>query len=538
MTTMEPVTDYLYDAVPYPSYPFPQTHPNRLATIATLLGMEPAPVGHCRILELGCARGGNLIPMAQQLPESEFVGIDLAASQVAQGQKMIRAVGLQNISLEVRDILAVGPELGQFDYIIAHGVYSWVPPAAQEKMLAICRENLAPNGVAYISYNTYPGWRLHGTIRDMMRYHIQDKTDPREQIAGAQEILDFVADWALGDSTPIASFLHSYANYARERIQKQGDPAYMFHNELSPINEPVYFYQFAARAARHGLRYLGEAQFQSMLATNLPPEAAQALRRMADNTIAVEQYMDFLRNRLFRQTLLCHQQVQLQSKLTMERLVKFHMASAVLPAAAEPDIRSEAVGEFRGPNEKSFSTNHPVTKAALLYLSTVWPQAVPFKDLLAAAYARVYDLPADQAPSADLNTEAQLLGANLVKAYSISDDLIEFHRYPLPFVRAVSQYPEISPTARYQARLESRVTNQRHELLDLTAIAWQLAPYLDGTRDQAALRQILTELVEQGVVELKEEDRPLKTPAEIKQAVPEALESALQAMANAALLIG
>ena len=138
---MEAVTDKLtqsaYDQVPYPSLSYSQSHPDRLATVATLLGMSPTPVNRCRVLELGCASGGNLIPMAYGLPESDFVGIDNSARQIAEGQAMVKTLGLKNVTLGYLDILDVNVELGQFDYIIAHGVFSWVPRAVQEKILEI-----------------------------------------------------------------------------------------------------------------------------------------------------------------------------------------------------------------------------------------------------------------------------------------------------------------------------------------------------------------------------------------------------------------
>jgi cyclopropane fatty-acyl-phospholipid synthase-like methyltransferase len=153
MTTL-PRTSY--DEVPYESHPFPQTHPDRLATIATLLGLRPPPVQRCRVLELGCAAGGNLIPMALGLPQSSFVGIDLSAVEVAEGQQLIAQLGLKNVQLRHLSILDAGPDLGRFDYILCHGVYSWVPTAVQDKILDVCKHNLSPHGVAYVSYNTLP----------------------------------------------------------------------------------------------------------------------------------------------------------------------------------------------------------------------------------------------------------------------------------------------------------------------------------------------------------------------------------------------
>src|SRR5262249_26620757 len=148
-----------YDEVVYPSYVYSQTHPDRLATIATLLGMNPTSVESCRVLELGCGAGGNLIPMAFDLSESGFVGIDLAGSAISQGRELIKALGLKNISLQQADLMDLSSELGKFDYIIAHGLFSWVPEVVRDRILAICRAHLAPEGVAYISYNAYPGCR-------------------------------------------------------------------------------------------------------------------------------------------------------------------------------------------------------------------------------------------------------------------------------------------------------------------------------------------------------------------------------------------
>src|SRR6185295_13416486 len=149
-----------YDEVEYPSYAYAQTHPDRLATLATLFGMNPVPINDCRVLELGCGAGGNILPMACSLPGSTFVGIELAGAAVARGNEAIKTLGLKNVSLHQQDVMLIKDELGPFDYIIAHGLYSWVPEAVREHVLSICRSLLTPQGVAYISYNAYPGSRL------------------------------------------------------------------------------------------------------------------------------------------------------------------------------------------------------------------------------------------------------------------------------------------------------------------------------------------------------------------------------------------
>ena len=156
----DPAIRTAYDEVPYPSYPLPQSHPDHLATLATLLGLSPPTTERCRVLELGCASGGNLIPMALTSPDSRFVGIDLSREQIAEGQKTVEALGLTNIELRHLSILDVDDSFGPFDYIVCHGVYSWVPENVQDRILAICARNLVPEGIGYVSYNTYPGWHM------------------------------------------------------------------------------------------------------------------------------------------------------------------------------------------------------------------------------------------------------------------------------------------------------------------------------------------------------------------------------------------
>ncbi len=507
-----------YDQVPYPGLSYAYSHPDRLATVATLLGMTPAPVEDCRILELGCATGGNLIPMAYGLPESTFLGIDASARQIGQAVGTASKLGLNNVTFEHLDILDIGPDLGQFDYIIAHGVYSWVPPKVQDKLLHVCQQNLAPNGVAYVSYNTYPGWHMLGAVREMMRYHTRQASEPETRAGQARAFLNFLADSVPLENTPHGQFLHAYVGYVRDRLMPKQD-GHLLHDELSEINIPLYFYQFAERAASHGLRYLGEAQFRTMLATNFPAKVAQALRHLASNTIGLEQYMDFLRNRTFRQTLLCHQGIPLSGRLKPERLSEFYAASSALPESRPPDVQTVSIETFRAPNQAVLTTDHPVTKAAMLCLTEVWPQAMSFDALLDAARARLNGVQPD--PEAD----AQILGANLLQAYGYSDSLVELHVHAPRFALEAGPRPLASPVARLQVRRAEQITNLRHERVKLDPINTRLLPHLDGNRDRKSLLKLLKSLLTQGSMGV---NKPLvKT-----------LDTRLGQLARAALLLG
>ena len=192
----------VYDEVLYPNLPFAQTHPDRLATLAILFGMDPAPINRCRVLELGCGDGENLIPMAIENPESQFVGLDAAAVAVRAGNQEVTALGLTNIRLEHMDIMDAGPKLGTFDYAISHGFYSWVPEPVRDKLLALAKAVLAPHGVAFVSYNALPGGRIRQMFRDMMLFHVGDARELALRIHGGREIVQWfmACQTGLGDS--------------------------------------------------------------------------------------------------------------------------------------------------------------------------------------------------------------------------------------------------------------------------------------------------------------------------------------------------
>ena len=418
-----------YDEVPYPNFAYSATHPDSLATVATLLGVEPAPVDHCRVLELGCASGGNLIPMAQGLPHSEFIGVDFSAHQIASGQRAAAALGLKNVTLWHMNILDVlSADLGQFDYIVAHGIFSWVPRDVQEAILEICHQHLAPYGIAYVSYNVYPGWHMMGAIREMMLYHTRDVTEPPLRAAQARALLDFLAQSIPADGSPHSSLLSTYSSFLkRETEHIHGSPdAYLLHDELEEINAPIYFYQFAERAACHGLQYLSEVELSSVMPANFPPEVSANLFKLARDVVEMEQYMDFLRNRTFRKTLLCHQSIPVNRTLKANRVMGMHIASRARPVSAQPDLNSAGVEKFTSSSDgATFTTDHPVTKTAMTLLSEIWPHAMFFDTLLDTARARLNAINPSQ-PDADTRAlDAHTLAANLLKGHAYSANLVE-----------------------------------------------------------------------------------------------------------------
>jgi methyltransferase-like protein/SAM-dependent methyltransferase len=486
-----------YDQVPYPSYPFPQTHPDRLATIATLFGMQPANVENCRVLEIGCASGGNLIPMAELLPESRFLGIDASARQVEMGQKVIEELGFKNVRLQKLDIRDINLTLGQFDYIICHGVFSWVPRPVQDKILTICRDHLSPHGVAYVSYNTYPGWHMRGMIRDMMGYHAKRFADPAQRVTQARALLDFMAQAVAGQQTA-----HSVLLKTEVEALRQASDSYLFHEQLEEINDPLYFHQFVERAAAKGLQYLGEAEISAMWLGNLPGPIAATLRGLSTDIVQMEQFMDFLRNRMFRQTLLCHKSVQVQRHLKPEHLKGKYIAANLEPVRKPVDVTSDTMEKFRASGGITISTPDLIMKAALLDLAEVWPQAVKFETLLPTARQRLQDGPVHDAGG--LNEDAMILGDDVLRCFTAG--AIEVRLRPTPMSTKVSDNPVTMHVTRRQAHAGNVVTNTRHALVKLNDLDRHVVRHLDGNRDEDDLLSVLLELVSDNILVVRSHD--------------------------------
>jgi methyltransferase-like protein len=525
--TSDPTTSY--DAVPYPGCAFPQAHPDRLVTMATLFGMKPAPVERCRVLELGCGDGANLIPMAFGLPHSEFVGIDLAARPIAKGQAFVEALGLRNIHLRQLDLMDVTAELGLFDYIIAHGLYSWVPPPVQDKILAICKAHLAPQGVAYVSYNVYPGYHLQGLVRDLMRFHVRGLEDPEERVTQALGFLGFLAQSQDEPDTYRILLKQRWENLL-ERPKNS-----IYHDELAEINLPVYFHQFVEHAQRHGLQFLSESTFSSMQAGGFPGRVREALAALDEGDIVLkEQYVDFLKCRKFRQTLLCHQDVLLDRGVAPEKVMAFFAASPASPVSPQPDVRSSAVEQFRGQNGAAMSTGHPFTKAVIMELVESWPRLLAFHDLLATTRGAL----GPEHPAADAGPEGGAVALAKILLATFAAGLVELHAHVPGFVMEVGERPLASPLARLQARESRWVTNLRHATIQLEGeLVRHLLMLLDGTRDRAALLRDLAAAAAADPAALQEVKGLPNAGGDLAQVLAGGLEANLRRVAQLALLL-
>ncbi|HEX4128839.1 MAG TPA: class I SAM-dependent methyltransferase [Pirellulales bacterium] len=512
-----------YEEVPYDSHPFHYTHPSALATLGTLVGIKPPPVETCRVLELGCADGGNLIPMAYSLPRAQLVGIDLSPRQVAMGQRVVDMLGIKNLDLRAMSILDVPDDVGTFDYILCHGVYSWVPPVVQDKILAISSRHLAPHGLAYISYNTFPGWHVRRMVREMMCFHVKRFEDKAVRVREAREFLDFLTT---NVRLPKGLYAHLLKEEA-EALRNQPD-YYLLHEHLEDINEPLYFYQFAERAAAKGLQCIGEPKYGDLVG-KCPDDVKETLGRWTSDPIEIEQYLDFIRDRTFRRTVLCHSDIAMSPHLSVDALAELYIVAHCQPARAEPDVWSTAPEDFRTPDGIEVTSDHPLAKLALVTLAQVFPRPVRLDELWQQVERQLVARPTldDTRLQIDRRTLAQLVLNSYIAG------LVELHTYAAPYVVEPTERPVASAVARLQARHTSRVATLRHYMTDLSDFDVAVLRNLDGSRDRAALVEALGHAVASG--ELQHEAKPDSPP--LPAVLDELLGPSLQRLANKALLV-
>ena len=478
-----------YDEIPYSVLSHYFTHPDRLATVGTLFGLAPPSVEGCRVLELGCASGGNLIPMAYALPGSQFVGIDLSAAQIEQGQKYINMLKLSNIRLDTQDLLDFSSDQAPFDYILVHGVFSWIPPMAQEKVFEICRQSLSTNGVAYVSYNVLPGWKTEQALREMMLYHVRHESTPQERFHKALELLDFLA------KDPSTTGNETYREHLRKTIQRMRKHAdanykYWIHEYLEEFNTPFYFSDVVEMAGRHAMQYLADSDLPTMYTNDLNEESCQFLEKNAHSWVEREQYLDFLRNRMFRRSLFCRQEAALTRHPGLEQLRRLNVVSRILPVDGRIPVDREVstVDDtpmvFEVTKEAVLPFHEPIQKTALVYLADQLPRAVPFDELAQATLTRLGNTP-EQAYG------AEEIARVLYLIHTFYPSLINFNTWIPPSLFAVSQKPTASAVARLLAATGSPITNLIHRRVEMEEHSRYLLWCLNGERSQAELVDML-----------------------------------------------
>ncbi len=469
-----------YDALFYESLCLPETHPNRLAVLGRLMGLAAADPRTCRVLELGCATGGNLIPMAYRLPRARFLGVDLSGAQIAAGTRVIESLGLKNIDLRHADIRDLDEDAGEFDYIIAHGVYSWVPADVRRRLLWLARRLLAPNGVVYISFNTLPGWRMRGMLRDLLLDACREQSDPGLRLAAAQAALRRLEAALRGLPGLSAQYLRTEIDGLRDK-----PPSYLYFEYLAEHNEAFLFRDFAAAAESHGLRYLCDADLQTLFPASYGEAVETALADIEDG-LDLEQWLDFTIGRNFRQSLLFRDDATADETISLDRFAGLSFSADLVP----PDrlaLGRAGRAAFMRPTGDAIEVSHPLTKAVTARLARRYPDALSLAELLPEAQRHVQEAGGGQFAGEIDSLLSELFGL-------FARGALGAHVHPRVTGRERPARPRATKLALAQVGQGRRqVASLDHGNLEVDASAARLIGLLDGTRSVEELVERMKE---------------------------------------------
>jgi methyltransferase-like protein/trans-aconitate methyltransferase len=427
-----------YDEVPYESLPYPETHPANTAMVARLFGLTPPDFRNARVLELGCSGGGNLAPLALAYPASRFLGIDFSQEAINEANALKNFAQLSNVEFVRQDILGfdIAKHRESFDYIISHGVFSWIPPAVSARILEICGACLKPNGLAVISYNALPGWNAVRSIRDMLLHHAAGFETPQEKIRQSRAFLDLLAENAATTGGYRTSILEE-----RNLLKHLGD-FYFFHDHLSGENTQFYFRDFMRMAQQQQLAYVGEAYLPNMFFDYQPPEVVKMLRTLHD-IVEQEQYMDYVTNRRFRSTILCKSARKLNRNLNCSQVLDFFLTANMAPKdnadPAKPITFVRPGNIVSGPSQ--FVCANLYDSALFLELIACGQKPVAAEELFARTQKRL------NLPDAQPLRDALAKGALSL----VTRGFITLHADSPACLVRFNERPVVSPIARYQA---------------------------------------------------------------------------------------
>jgi methyltransferase-like protein/protein-L-isoaspartate O-methyltransferase len=469
-----------YNTLPYESMPFAHTQPASLAALATLFGLTPPPVQNCRVLELGCASGGNIIPMAARFPNARFKGIDLALRHVEMGASRIAGLGLKNIEIVQGDLANPDIVSGEFDYIICHGVYSWVPIEARRGIFKIFEKQLAPNGIAYISYNVLPGWHMRKVIRDIFQFHTEDIKAPRDRVARGR--------WLLGQLANVSSEATPYGQLLRREAKQLSNmpDSYILGEFLVDENAPCYFHEFMEQAEQSGLAYLCDTDLQTTPIGNANLELSKLLLAITGSDMQMsEQYFDFFHGRQFRQSLLIKagNTSNIKRNDDHKRIERLYFGTKLRLNSDQSNVEELALRDPRG--GPTITTNDLIVAKAIDHVGASAPETKNLRQIL--DYLEI-KTEGDRQGVADriLTTTLRLVMSGLFNISAL----------PVKVGRASDDKPRAWLIARNDAKSgQPWTTNLCHAPIKLDPVANRLLPLLDGHHDSASLVALLASQV-------------------------------------------
>lgn len=513
-----------YDALPYGGSAVPLSHPDRLAAAAIRAGRSAADPSRARIVELGCGEGANLIPMAYHLPESELLGVDASAGEIEIGEEARARLGLDNVRFRQADILELdAKDLGQVDFLIVHGVFSWVSDAVRARILELARDALSPNGLLYLSYNCAAGWALKAEMRALLLHHTAGLDAMEEKVRVMRELLTLLSSSPLREAS-----LHAAALGERAERALESRDAYLVHEYLSPDNRAFRHREVVELAGAHGLAFVDE--LASVTAhPSLEDTLARGLRSRFDDPVEVADVADTMLGRPFRASLFARAGAVAPEADPQRVAASLCFRGRLRPKATRFSLEPDVAETFVGAGDEQIVVRPSRLKAALVELARAYPLALPFDAVMERA---------------GMLLELRRVRVDAHDQAEVAADLLELVR--LEHLAASPRAPrvafEVSPTPRVEAltRLEAErgpvVTSPHHELCVLDPFARLLVRYLDGARARDELVERMSVHLERGeVVAWDPEGSPPEGEAR-QAAVSELIAQRLTVLRDAGLL--
>lgn len=514
-----------FEEVPYRTRAVPLSHPDQLCLAGFLGGLRPVSPERARILEIGCGDAGNLVPLAFHLRAAELVGIDASEGALARGRESARKLGLDNLELRHAAIARLDPSsLGTFDYVIVHGVFSWISDEDRRALLALVRRVLDASGVAYVSYNTPQGWAVRAQVRGLLRRHAAAATSAGQRIALAREMLAVLAASAVADEHPYGHLLASEL-----RLAASADDDYLLHEYLSPHNRAFTFREFRALTAEHGLD-----AFRELSAATSNPQLEHELRvrlaRHADDD-EIEECADLLTFRQLRATALRHADAARRAP-SMDEVLSFgRYVAPLVPEDPDAWVGPRIAVSFQAPSGQVVTSSDPLQKAALLALSEAWPRGYAFDELLREAVRRVRSVP-----------QPIVIDEEAIHRFAL--DLISLRTARIVHVttraiappRGTFERPEVSALTRLEAERGDVVTNPYHAVLSLSELDRELVRRFDGAHTVSDIVSAMGVELDRGELALVDGDREWSRERACAF-LEERTEQLAQLMARCALLV-
>ncbi len=284
----------------------PASDPSLTAVAARMAGLRTPHPASARILEIGCASGHNLLPLAMRWPESRFTGFDLSGSAIRTATTRAEEAGITNVSFLTADLANFEPSGGPFDYIIAHGVFSWVPDDAKSALLDFCHRHLSPGGIATISFNVASGWESRMPVIEKIR-----------NLAAKENI-------GISDALPLARREETSA----ETIAIMDDmlakgPEILPFDDFAPVNDPRSLADVAGAATTAKLRWLGESDPAENFPRSLGEEDRRTLMTSGEDPLAIHDALDQLTGRTFRSPLFCRDDAPVSPRVSTAVALEF-----------------------------------------------------------------------------------------------------------------------------------------------------------------------------------------------------------------------